>query len=265
MYYLWGNYNISCLQIYFLYLKDTIDMEYIDFETGFMRDLKNNTYISVYCRIIDRMEEAKFKHSHLSDSIELLKRHGIENVGQKPESKHINTPQIQKLHKERRKQLAKMRDIIDQISSDEDILTVKTARALQSFMKPLRNYIGSRNVNDEREAVYTIERGVDYFDEYNSALREINLLPFIERLIKCNNEILKLESERDEDNSASVLGNERKLKSYRDLNMVLEVLNSAIELGKDDCELAFKVGESINMLLRRERGYVRMVETKKKG
>ena len=110
-----------------------------------------------------------------------------------------------------------------------------------------------------------IERGVNYFDEYNLALQEINLLPFIERLIKCNNDILKLESERDEDNSVYVLGNERKLKSYRDLNMVLEVLNSAIELGKADCELAFKVGKRINTLLRRERGYVRMVETKKKA
>lgn len=238
-------------------------MEYIDFETGFMRELKNNTYVAVYCRIIDIMEDANFKHPHLIESIELLKRHDITIQVFKPQLKHYLTPEINKLHLERRKMLANFRDYIDRMPSMKGFVTEQNAKLLQSFLKRLRRWIGSRNVVDEKLAVLDIEASVNFYYYIELALKEANLLQFTKELVKLNNEIMKLERERDEDNEASSLGIERKLKSYRDLNMVLVVLNSVIEIGKEESELAYRVADTINRELRRERGYVRMVDTKK--
>lgn len=238
-------------------------MEYIDFETGFMRDIKNNTYVTLYCRIIEMLERANFQHPHLIDSIGLLKRHDITLTVYKPESKHYLTPKIQKLHKERRKRLASLRDIIDRISSIKGYVSADTAKLLQSFLKPLRIKIGSRNVSDEKLAVSDIEISLMNYYYLKLALEKANLISFIEELIILNNEIIELEENREDDNLSSSLGNDRKIRSYKDLNMVLMVLNSVIELGKQDSKLAAEVGDNINRELRRERGYVRMVNTKK--
>ena len=238
-------------------------MEYIDFETGFMRELKNSTYVSIYCKVIDMMKEANFETPHLISSIGLLTRHGIKSNTYKDQLKHSSTSQIQKLHLKRRKNLAGLRDIIDQMSSVEGIVSRENAILLQSFIKPLRRYIGSRNVSDEMNAVLQIEVSVKYYYYIQLALEEANLTRFIDKLVKLNNEIMEMEEGRDDDNAASTLGLERKLKSYRDLKMVLEVLNSVIEIGEEESELAFSVASMINRELRRERGYVRMVDTKK--
>lgn len=238
-------------------------MEYIDFETGFMRELKNVTYVSIYSKVIDIMKEANFESPHLINSIGLLTRHGITANTYKSQLKHSSTPQIQKLHLKRRKQLASFRDVIDRFSSVDGFVSKENALLLKNFLKPMRKDIESRNVTDEMNTVLRIEKNVKYYYYIELLFKETHLMHFVDELVKVNDEILELEEERDNDNAATTLGYDRKMKSYRDLKMVLEVLNSVIEIGKEESELAFTVASRINRELRRDRGYVRMVDTKK--
>lgn len=238
-------------------------MNFIDFETGFLRDVKNTKYIRIYTEIIRTLEYAKFTHGHMLSSIGILKRHGISDVDHWGNTKYHDTPEIQSLYKERRKRLAAFRDFADNITSMTGFISKPNAVLIKSWMKPIRKKIGTRNTVDEMLAVFEIVVSTDMYRDLNAAMKEAKMLDFVAELEALNEQIEQMESNRKDYVSSAILGQERKFTSYRDLNMVLAVLNSVIVHGKEDSELAQHVGHRIDKMLRRERGYVRMVGTKK--
>ncbi len=256
-------FSISLIQLLWRHILTHRFMKTINFETGFLRDVKNSKYVSIYCRIVDQLQQADFKHKHLLDTIELLTLYDITLKDHWGNIKYKNTPEIQELHKERRKRLASFRDLVDKLTNLKGFISESNAVLLQKWLKPLRPKIGSRNTLEEMRIVYEIVSSVDFYNDLNAAIKEANLLNFVDDLAELNNKIIDLETERQEHVSTRALGQERKLNSYEDLKMVLWVLNSVIKVGTTDAELAQRVGMSIDAMLRRERGYVRMVGTKK--
>ncbi len=239
-------------------------MSYIEFETSFLRNIKNNVYISIYCRIIDMLDQAKFKHEHLNDTIGLMKRHNITRDLLRGRMKHEDTPEIQNMHKQRRQMLASLRDVVDRLSKMPGFATDRNAKILQHWMKEYRELIGSRNVQDELYVAYQMELDLDYTYHIKESLEETYLLKLMNSIVEINHEIMNLELNRYEYNAAKTLKYERKIRSYDDLNLVLPVLKSVAAVGKQDAELAAFVAENIQKLLRRERGYLKMVDTKKR-
>ena len=196
-------------------------------------------------------------------SIEILKRHGISDVRDWGKLKYNETPEIQELHKQRRQSLAGFRDLIDNTTYLKGFISEQNTVLLQSWMKRIRPKIGTRNTVDEMLAAHDIVMATDIFRDLNEVIQKSNLLPYVNNMEELNEKINNMESDRHDYVSSAFLGQERKFVSYRDLNMVLAVLNSVIVDDKTDSELAVRVGRRIDKMLRRERGYVRMVGTKK--
>ena len=238
----------------------------IEFGISFMRNVKNNVYISIYSKIIDMLEEANFEHEFMIDNIVLLKGHNITRAMLRDSMKHEDTPEIQAMQKKRREMLASLRDVVDRLSKMPGFATEEHARVLQKWIKEYRRQIASRNVMDEALVAYGIEMDVGYYNHVRVALQESRLMDFVNNLIEYNHELINKEITRHEDNEAMTLKYDRKIGSYEDLRRALYVLVSLAKAGRreEDRELAAMVASDLNTLLRRERGYVKMVETKKK-